>query len=226
MQETWVRSLGREDPLEKGMATHSSVLAREIPWTVRGVTKRHDLAINHHHLEILGIQPWMKQVILALWIVVLLPVTGVEKIWVESWRMRSICGDGQSGKGIAGGLGRGLRSPRVFVDRAQALSSADPFSAPRAPPWTLAGETREGPHHGRWLQAVTRSTDSSAVSGTAAGWHFGTLDFLSFDHSLRGLSETPRDSLWPVVETTSYGSGCTFDPCSGSWDPACRKDRT
>ena len=33
MQETWVRSLGREDPLEKGMATHSSVLAWEIPWT-------------------------------------------------------------------------------------------------------------------------------------------------------------------------------------------------
>ena len=33
MQETQVRSLGWEDPLEKGMATHSSVLAWEIPWT-------------------------------------------------------------------------------------------------------------------------------------------------------------------------------------------------
>ena len=33
MQETWVRSLGPEDPLEKGMATHSSVLAWRIPWT-------------------------------------------------------------------------------------------------------------------------------------------------------------------------------------------------
>ena len=31
MQETWVRSLGQEDPLEKGMATHSSVLAWRIP---------------------------------------------------------------------------------------------------------------------------------------------------------------------------------------------------
>ena len=29
----WVRSLDREDPLEKGMATHSSILARGIPWT-------------------------------------------------------------------------------------------------------------------------------------------------------------------------------------------------
>ena len=32
-QETWVRSLGQEDPLEKGMATHSSILAWRIPWT-------------------------------------------------------------------------------------------------------------------------------------------------------------------------------------------------
>ena len=33
MWETWVRSLGWEDPLEKGMATHSSILAWRIPWT-------------------------------------------------------------------------------------------------------------------------------------------------------------------------------------------------
>ena len=33
MQKTWVQSLGQEDPLEKGMATHSSVLAWRIPWT-------------------------------------------------------------------------------------------------------------------------------------------------------------------------------------------------
>ena len=46
MQETWVRSLGREGPLEKEMATHSSILAWRIPWmekpgkaTVHGVAK-------------------------------------------------------------------------------------------------------------------------------------------------------------------------------------------
>ena len=33
-KEMWVRSLGREDPLQEGMATHSSVLAWRIPWTV------------------------------------------------------------------------------------------------------------------------------------------------------------------------------------------------
>ena len=42
MWETWVRSLGWEDPLEKGKATHSRILAWRIPWTVlvHGVTKR------------------------------------------------------------------------------------------------------------------------------------------------------------------------------------------
>ena len=33
MQETWVRSLGQEDPLEDSMATHSSIHAWKIPWT-------------------------------------------------------------------------------------------------------------------------------------------------------------------------------------------------
>ena len=49
MQETWVQSLGREDPLEKGMATHSSILAWRIPmdrgaWraTVHVVAKESD----------------------------------------------------------------------------------------------------------------------------------------------------------------------------------------
>ena len=33
MRETWVRSLGQEDPLEMGKATHSSILSWSIPWT-------------------------------------------------------------------------------------------------------------------------------------------------------------------------------------------------
>ena len=52
MQETWIRSLDREDPLEEEMAAHSSVLAWEIPWTEKpgrqssvGLQRvRHDLA--------------------------------------------------------------------------------------------------------------------------------------------------------------------------------------
>ena len=47
MQETWVPSLGWEDPLEKGKATHSSVLAWRIPWTVESMRSQrvgHDAA--------------------------------------------------------------------------------------------------------------------------------------------------------------------------------------
>ena len=33
MQDTWIQSLGPEDPLEKGTATHSNILAWRIPWT-------------------------------------------------------------------------------------------------------------------------------------------------------------------------------------------------
>ena len=51
MQETQVQSLGQEDPLEKEMATHSSILAWRIPWTeepgglyiVHGVTKNRNM---------------------------------------------------------------------------------------------------------------------------------------------------------------------------------------
>ena len=45
MQKTWVRSLGWEDPLEKGMATHSNTLAWRIPWTIQSMglqRVRHD----------------------------------------------------------------------------------------------------------------------------------------------------------------------------------------
>ena len=45
MQKTWVRSLGWEDSLEKGKATHSSILAWKIPWTIQPMGSqrvRHD----------------------------------------------------------------------------------------------------------------------------------------------------------------------------------------
>ena len=56
MQETWVPSLGQEDPLEEGMATHSNILAWRIPWTeepgglqsVGSQTVRHDMHTHTH----------------------------------------------------------------------------------------------------------------------------------------------------------------------------------
>ena len=44
MWETWVQSLGWEDPLEKGMATYSSILAWKIPWTVYRLCTVHGVA--------------------------------------------------------------------------------------------------------------------------------------------------------------------------------------
>ena len=52
MQETWVRSLSQEDPLEKELATHSSILAWRIPWTEgpgRLVTNESDTAKQQTH---------------------------------------------------------------------------------------------------------------------------------------------------------------------------------
>ena len=49
MWETWVQSLGCEDPLEKGKATHSSILAWRIPWTQSmGVTKSQTQLSDFH----------------------------------------------------------------------------------------------------------------------------------------------------------------------------------
>ena len=50
MQETWVRSLGQGDPLEKGMANHSSILAWEIPRTEEpgGVQSMESQRVGHN----------------------------------------------------------------------------------------------------------------------------------------------------------------------------------
>ena len=50
MRETWVQSLGREDPLEKEMATHSSILAWRIPWTEKpgGLQSTRSQRIRHN----------------------------------------------------------------------------------------------------------------------------------------------------------------------------------
>ena len=54
MQETQIWSLAQEDPLEKGMATHSSILAWKIPWTglqSKGSQRvRHDWATKHTYM--------------------------------------------------------------------------------------------------------------------------------------------------------------------------------
>ena len=48
MQKTWVPSLGWEDPLERGMATHPSILAWRIPWTVELLGKSQTWLSDYH----------------------------------------------------------------------------------------------------------------------------------------------------------------------------------
>ena len=63
MQETQVPSLGREDPLEEEMATHSSILAWRIPWTE-----------DPGGLQSMGLQSWTRP----------LPMPKVKETWVSS----------------------------------------------------------------------------------------------------------------------------------------------
>ena len=53
-RQAWVRSLGWENPLEKGKATYSSILAWRIPWTVHGITKRGTELSDFHFHFIVG----------------------------------------------------------------------------------------------------------------------------------------------------------------------------
>ena len=62
MWETWIQSLAWEDPLEKEMATHSSVLAWRIPWTARLHSMEsqrvgHDWETNTH----IGLRRWLSE---------------------------------------------------------------------------------------------------------------------------------------------------------------------
>ena len=51
MQETQLRSLGQEDPLEKEMRTHSSILAWEIPWTEKPGKELDMTKATHTHVQ-------------------------------------------------------------------------------------------------------------------------------------------------------------------------------
>ena len=52
MWETWVRSLHWEDPLEKGKASHSSILAWRFPWTVQSMgSQKSQISLNNFHFQ-------------------------------------------------------------------------------------------------------------------------------------------------------------------------------
>ena len=73
MRETWVQSLGWEDPLEKGKATHSSILAWRIPCTVQSMGSQrvgHDWATFTHFLKYINFTDLTKIMFLLFFILV------------------------------------------------------------------------------------------------------------------------------------------------------------
>ena len=56
IQETWVQSLGWEDPLEEGNATHSSILARRIPWSHKESDTTERLSLSLQSLNIVSFE--------------------------------------------------------------------------------------------------------------------------------------------------------------------------
>ena len=88
-QETWVRSLGQEDPLEKEMATHSSILAWKIPWTEKPgrLQSVGSQRVRHDWVTSLSLS-WGQGVVLNLFHVLLLKLTEVDSTIIapfSSW---------------------------------------------------------------------------------------------------------------------------------------------
>ena len=68
MRETWVQSLGWEDPLENGMATPSSILAWRIPWTVSMESQR----VRHDRTTLISFQ--VKGSAMTVWVLAISPI--------------------------------------------------------------------------------------------------------------------------------------------------------
>ena len=96
MQETRVPSLGQEDPLEEGMATHSSILAWRNPWTeepeglqsVGSHRVRHDWATKQQHRAYILAQKWKYHKILIQESINILHMIwpNLEYIWKTDWK--------------------------------------------------------------------------------------------------------------------------------------------
>ena len=92
MRETWVLSLGWEDPLEKGTSTHSSILAWRIPWTIQsmgsqrvGHNRAHTHAISHCLHDILFI-PSSVNGRLTIWVVSTFQLQWIMLLWTRVYK--------------------------------------------------------------------------------------------------------------------------------------------
>ena len=113
MRETWVQSLGQEDPLEKGKGTHSSILAWRIPWTVHGVPKSRTRLSNFHsltHSRLTGLLEKSEECVIAGQDFSALPSTAAPAWCQVSKCLKVLCphgGDGVRREELAPLLGTG-----------------------------------------------------------------------------------------------------------------------
>ena len=93
VQETWVQSLGREDPLEKGLATHSSILAWRIPWTEEPGRLQ---SMGLHRVRLDGVTNtctvWQNHLTQSLFYIKVLNVTCNLLNTVLDWKPEWLCG--------------------------------------------------------------------------------------------------------------------------------------
>ena len=90
MQETWVQSLGQEDPLEEGMATHSCILAWRIPWTEEpgGLWSIESQRVGHvstlTHIYIIQENPSLLRFLAFLVAQMVKNLPAMQETWVQS----------------------------------------------------------------------------------------------------------------------------------------------
>ena len=112
MREAWVRSLDQEDPLEKEMATRSSILAWKIPATVQGVAKSRTRLSDFTSLyeEIKYIFIFSINLFIFKWSILLPSTLGAVRLWFSCWVCVCLCvcvcvadSDGGGGVGVWNG---------------------------------------------------------------------------------------------------------------------------
>ena len=101
MQETWVRSLGWKDPLEKGKATHSSILALRIPWGLKESDTTEWLSLSYFHIRQFLVKGSPRWIVISAWLGTpqlggLVPTRDVwtperEQSWNQGATERSLC---------------------------------------------------------------------------------------------------------------------------------------
>ena len=172
MQETWVWSLGQEDPLEKGMATHSSILAWRIPWieepcrlqSMGKKTVGHNWVTSTHFclLMLFGLSTFTLPVCLCSWKRLAFDsVDGVKKVYPHScgWASPSPvrARTEQKGGGGTSSVPSHLRCPsslaRILTSEHLVLGPSDSGSCTTSFPGVQAFELTLYCNH--WLSQVS-----------------------------------------------------------------------